>query len=200
MHWKSNSTTSPHLSGCIDFTYISIRCLSQFFSRDAFEIIQRWSEKGQFFLIFRWQIIKCFLFLHLSPCGSWWCGVLGFVPAGFVSSPSTLQIFQEAVHLLWFFCPPVYLLGQFPWLVHIQDSTVTCWICKHKKMFKKKCRTCQNVNGKALYLYWQFPTSIFSSCRKHWCISSDRLRGWWVVAMTTTGYCFCCDISSVMFR
>jgi len=125
---------------------------------------------------------------------------LGFVPAGFVSSPSSLQIFQEAVHLWWFLCPLVYVLGQFPWLVHTHDSTVTCWICKHFFFLNQKCRTCQNVNGKPLYLYRQFPTSIFSSCRKHWCISSDRLRGWWVVAMTTTGYCFCCDVSSVMFR
>ena len=32
-------------------------------------------------------------FTPLSPPGDWWCDVLGFVPAGSVSSFSTLQIF-----------------------------------------------------------------------------------------------------------
>ena len=37
-----------------------------------------------------------FLFPLLSPPGDRWCDVLGFVPAGNVSSFSTLQIFREA--------------------------------------------------------------------------------------------------------
>ena len=36
-----------------------------------------------------------FLFPRLSPPGDRWCDVLGFVPAGSVSSFSTLQIFRE---------------------------------------------------------------------------------------------------------
>ena len=120
---------------------------------------------------------------------------LGFVPAGFVSSPSTLQIFQEVVNLstslsTWSIPLTCAYSRQYSHMLNMHT----------KKNSKKKCRTYQNVTGKPLYLYRQFPTSIFSSCRKHWCISSDRLRGWWVVAMTTTGYCFCCDVSSVMFR
>ena len=43
-----------------------------------------------------------------------WCHVLGFVPAGSVSSFSTLQIFREASHLRGLLCPPVCLLGSFP--------------------------------------------------------------------------------------
>ena len=35
----------------------------------------------------------------LSPPGDRWCDILGFVPAGSVSSFSTLQIFREASHL-----------------------------------------------------------------------------------------------------
>ena len=35
----------------------------------------------------------------LSPPGDQWCDVLGFVPAGNVSSFSTLQIFRETSHL-----------------------------------------------------------------------------------------------------
>ena len=79
----------------------------KFCTRDALETVQCWSERGQLFLIFRWKIIKCFLLLHLCPCGNWWCSVLGFVPAGFASSSSTLQIFPDAVHLWWFLCLPL---------------------------------------------------------------------------------------------
>ena len=45
------------------------------------------------------------------------------LPAGSVSSFSTLQIFREASHLWGLLCPPVVLLGRFPSLLHIQDST-----------------------------------------------------------------------------
>ena len=38
-----------------------------------------------------------------------WCEVLGFVPAGSVSSFSTLLIFREASLLYGLLCPPVYL-------------------------------------------------------------------------------------------
>ena len=65
------------------------------------------------------------LFLRLSPPGHQWCDVLGFVSAGSVSSFSTLQIFRETSHLRWLLCPPVYLLGYFPSLRHVQGSTPT---------------------------------------------------------------------------
>ena len=52
-----------------------------------------------------------------KPPGDRWCDVFGFVPAGSVSSFSTLQIFREAEPSLLFsegceFFPPVYLLGR----------------------------------------------------------------------------------------
>ena len=47
----------------------------------------------------------------LSSPGDRWCNVLGFLPAGIVSSSSTLQI--SDVKLL---CPLVCLLCNFPWL------------------------------------------------------------------------------------
>ena len=54
-----------------------------------------------------------------------WCDVLGFAPAGNVSSFSTLQIFREARRLWWLLCPPVYLLGHFSSLRYVQGSTPT---------------------------------------------------------------------------
>ena len=74
---------------------------------------------------------------HLSPPGDQWCDVLGFVPAGSVSSSSTLQIFCEASHLWGLLCLSVYLLGHFPSLRHVQGSTPTgvlqevTWITAH---------------------------------------------------------------------
>ena len=47
------------------------------------------------------------------------------VPAGSVSSSSTLQIFWDASHLWWMLCLPVYLLSHFPSLQHVQGSTST---------------------------------------------------------------------------
>ena len=51
--------------------------------------------------------------------------VLGFVPAGSVSSFLTLKIFPEASNMWRLLCPPVYLLGHFPSLWHVQGSTPT---------------------------------------------------------------------------
>ena len=45
--------------------------------------------------------------------GDRWCDVLDFVPAGSVSSFSTLQIFRETCHLWGLLCKPVYLLCRF---------------------------------------------------------------------------------------
>ena len=55
-----------------------------------------------------------------------WCPWLcQFVPACSVSSSLTIQIFQDASHLWGLLCPPAYLLGHFPSLWHVQDSTPT---------------------------------------------------------------------------
>ena len=53
-----------------------------------------------------------------------WCKVFGFVSTGSVSS-STLQIFWDASHSWGLLCSPIYLLGHFPRLRHIQGSTST---------------------------------------------------------------------------
>ena len=45
------------------------------------------------------------------PPGDRWCDALGFVPAGSVSSFSTLQIFRVASRLWGLLFPPVYLFG-----------------------------------------------------------------------------------------
>ena len=51
-----------------------------------------------------------------------WCDVLDFVPAGSVSSFSTLQLFQEASYLWGLLCPLVYLLGYFPSVQRVQSQ------------------------------------------------------------------------------
>ena len=70
-------------------------------------------------LVLSRKIVQRFLFPRLSPPGDRWCDVLGFVPAGSVSSFSTLQIFQESSHLWGMLCPSVYLLGHVPSLRHV---------------------------------------------------------------------------------
>ena len=63
---------------------------------------------------FLMKIVERFLFPRLSPPGDRWRDVLGFVPAGSVSSSSTLQIFfRGANRSWWLLCPQVYLLGRF---------------------------------------------------------------------------------------
>ena len=61
-------------------------------------------------------------FPRLSPQGEWCSYVLGFVPAGNVSSSSTLQIFQDTSHLWWLLCLAVYLLSHFSSLWHVHRS------------------------------------------------------------------------------
>ena len=60
-----------------------------------------------------------------TPPGNCWCDVLGSVPAGSISSSSTLQILQDASHLWELLCPLVCLLGHFPSLQHVQGSAPT---------------------------------------------------------------------------
>ena len=70
------------------------------------------------------------LFLSTPLCSRRWCDVPGFVPAGSVSSFSTLLI-----SLL--ICLPVCLLGHFPSLRHVWGSTSTgsgCRTLKHASL------------------------------------------------------------------
>ena len=60
-----------------------------------------------------------FLFLHLFPAGDQW----SFLTACCVSSFSPLQILQDTARLRQLFCLLVCLLGHFPWLQCVQDST-----------------------------------------------------------------------------
>ena len=57
----------------------------------------------------------CPLISLCSPGDRWRCNVIGFVPAGSVSSSSTFQIFRNASHLWWLLCPPVYARCHFIW-------------------------------------------------------------------------------------
>ena len=85
MHSEMPTCTPPHISELFPTSSLKrFQCLSDW----------QWP-----FLALSRKIAKQFLFLCLSPPGSQWCDVLGFVPAGSVSSSSTLQIFWDASHL-----------------------------------------------------------------------------------------------------
>ena len=60
---------------------------------------QCWTDWWWLFLVLSVKVVKCFLFLCLSPLDVPWCEVLCFVPADNVSSSSKLQIFKDASHL-----------------------------------------------------------------------------------------------------
>ena len=93
-----------------------------------------WSDWQWPFLVHSRKITKHFLIPCLSPPGDWWRDVFGFVPAGSVSSSSTLQIFWGANHLWWLLCPLACPLSHFHWLLHVKDSRMStgmfqgwCW-------------------------------------------------------------------------
>ena len=81
-----------------------------------------------------------FLFPRLSSPGDRWCDVPGFVPTGSVSSPSTLQHFREANHLRGLLCPPVYLLGHFSSLRHVQGSAPRVFVAKKERRKENRKR------------------------------------------------------------
>ena len=59
-----------------------------------------------------------------------WCDVLGFVPAGSVSSSSTIQIFLDASHMRWLLRLPVH-----------QDGWCTTHLDQHDLLFQGgQCR------------------------------------------------------------
>ena len=93
--------------------------------------------------------------------GDRWCDVLGFMPVGSFWS-STLQIFREASRLWELLCPPVYLLGCFPLLRHVQGSTPT-------GVYEDGCRPLTHSS-----LGFPFHFSLFVA-------SSLNLWGWWHV-------------------
>ena len=59
------------------------------------------------------------------PPGDYGVMSLALFPIGSVSNSSILQIFRDASDLRWLLFPPVYLLGHFPSLWHVQGSTPT---------------------------------------------------------------------------
>ena len=78
-------------------------------------------------LFFRLTIVLSLPFKkdHRALPDDWWCDVLGFVPAGSVSSSSTLQIFRDVRNSWWLLCRPVCLLGYYLWLLYIKGSICT---------------------------------------------------------------------------
>ena len=122
-----------------------------------------WSDWRWPFLVLSMKIAERFLFLRPSPLGDRWCDVLGFVPAGSVSSSSPLQIFRDATRLWWLLFPPVYLLCHFLWLRLVQDSTPIGFS-------EGGCPTCQSG----------LPIPLFTFSNKgHFKISFERNMSTW---------------------
>ena len=99
-----NTCTHTHAQAYVHTNILTIHNLIYTLSNHNSEFIERFPR------------LKTLYNLHtnIQRCkGGRWCDVLGFVPAGSVSSFSTLQIFREASHLWGLLCPPVYLLGRF---------------------------------------------------------------------------------------
>ena len=86
-----------------------------------------WSGRRWPFLVLS-RSVERFLSLSFSPPGDRWCDVLGFVPAGNVSSSSAFQIFRDASHTWCLLCSPVSL-PSFPFrsgmssTVHLLESS-----------------------------------------------------------------------------
>ena len=72
---------------------------------------------------------------HTSPPDDRWCDVLGSVPAGSVSSFSTLQIFQEASHLWGLLCPQDYLNTSIRRFISISGVSQCC----HRRRAQDYC-------------------------------------------------------------
>ena len=113
-----------------------------------------------------------------------WCDVLGFVPAGSVSSSSTLQIFREVSHLWGLLCQLVYLLGRFPSPRHVQGSTLTgvfegeCWQLTHPSLgfpfyFSLFCSKLIESVKMMTYVAWLSPLEAIQ--RMAWATTSTSI-------------------------
>ena len=98
------------------------------------------------FLVLSCKIIEHFLFLRLSPPGDRWGGGFSFVPAGSVSSSSTLQGFWNTSYLWWLLFPLACLLRHFPSLWHVQGKTST-------GAFEHGCWTLTRVSNSTFHLF-----------------------------------------------
>ena len=95
---------------------------------------------------------------HRALPVDWWCNVLGFVPAGSVSSSSTHQIFRDVRHSWWLPCRPVCLLSYYLWLLYIKGSTSTGDL-------ESWCRTLTYANLFFRFKFLLFSASSFNLCR-----------------------------------
>ena len=143
-------------------------------------------------LVLSRKIVSRFLFQSLSPPCDQWCDVLGFVPAGSVSSFST--DLPKSKHLRGLIFPPVYLLGRFPTLWHVQGSTPTwvfeggCRPFKHFSLgfpFHSSLFVARSLNLWGWLHMWSDCHLLRQSCGGHgWLLppplSSWRLRPYWL--------------------
>ena len=80
-----------------------------------------WSHWRWPFLVLSGKIIEHFPFLCLSSPGYRWCDVPGLVPAGSVSSSSTLQIFRDGCFARQSICSVISFDSGMSRTVHPQD-------------------------------------------------------------------------------
>ena len=136
-------------------------------SLKQFQCLSNWQWPS---LVRSGRLVQRLLIRHLSPPGDRWCDVLGFVPAGSVWSSSTLQIFRDTSHLWCLLFPPVYLLGNFPSLQHVQGSTST-------KIFEGGCRPLTNSSLGLAFHFFKFYFSLKFLLQAHLNCEGDGMCG-----------------------
>ena len=105
---------------------------------------------------------------HASPPDDRWCDVLGFVPAGSVSSFSTLQIFRDASHLWGLLCPQDYLNTSVRRFISISGVSQCCHRRRAQDYNEQLCSQCPTtVKG----LQW-YPVSLLNLARMELSASS----------------------------
>ena len=121
-----------------------------------------------FSLVLLKKIVDRFLFSRFSSPGDRWCGVLGFVPAGSVSSSSTLQT-PEQCHDSVYMCSFRRRMSS--------NYIVTCqsdFISHSSSLFQRQCRN--SVRLMHLWSGWNVPKQ---SCVVHVTDSCQTGRSFW---------------------
>ena len=121
----------------------------------------------------RWpSLVYRFLFPRLSPPCARCCDFLGFMPAGSVSSFSTLHIFRETSHLWGLLCPPVLATLS----ARLFPFTPTCPGRYTYRCFRRWISTIDTFQA-------GLPISLFTFCSKF--TESVRMIAWvgWLSAL-----------------
>ena len=111
---------------CIGNPICTPPCTSAVFPVLPIKQFQCWSHWRRPFLTLSRKIVKRFAFLCLCPLCDRWCDVLIFVPAGRVSSPSTLKHFSTVTLAFTKACAWILHYELLPWCSTLQHNVPVC--------------------------------------------------------------------------